>query len=152
MIDRTLRFARALSLALALTFAAVGLLFLWIPEGVLQFFNGISEPLGFRPSPVPERDFYLVLAVAYMWTVTWLAWKMYLRPRERIFPSLLVQAKTASSVLSLGFYFLHGHYLIYLVNASVDGLIAIAAGFVFLRRKRGPAGTVIPAPSGEESG
>lgn len=152
MIDRALRFAKAFSLVLALTFAAAGFLFLYIPEGVLRFFNGVSEPLGFRHSPVPDRGFYLILAVAYMWVATWLAWKMYLRPRDRIFPSLLIQAKTASSVLSLAFYFFHEHYLIYLVNALVDGLIAIAVGFVFLRRERGSRGAVVPRPGGEEGG
>jgi len=121
-----------LSLTLAVLFAMVGLIFLFIPQQVLHLFNTISPHWGLMASPELGRNFYLILAVAYMYLVTVLAWMMYRHPENRTFPWLLIQGKSASSLVSI-FFFLDAPYLIYLANAIVDGSIAI--GVLFLSQK-----------------
>ena len=49
------RIYKPLSLAMAVMFAAVGVLFLLTPGGVVEFFNQLSGPTGFRPSPAGYR-------------------------------------------------------------------------------------------------
>jgi len=132
MNDRSRTFYRAFSLGLAIIFALVGVVFLILPEGTLGFFNALSRRLGMVEGPA-ERSFFGVLAVAYMYVVTVLAWLMYRSPRDRIYPLLLAQAKTASSVLSFLMFAVQAPLLIYLVNGVVDGAI----GLIVLMMARG---------------
>jgi hypothetical protein len=125
MNSRPFTFYRILSLGLAVVFALVGMLFLFLPNDVLAFFNALSRRLGMTPVPQAGRSFFGVLAVAYMYLVTVLAWCMFRFPRERVYPLLLAQAKLASSVLSFGLFLFHASWLIYLVNGIVDGLIGL---------------------------
>jgi hypothetical protein len=115
----------------------VGLLFLLVPVGVAEFFNGLSAPLGFRPSPSGPPDFFLILAVAYMTVATFLAWSMFRHPGDASFPRVLAVAKVSSSLLSFLLFFLRAPYLMYLTNAIVDGLIGVVAilCLVALRRR-----------------
>ena len=76
-------------------------------------------------SPVNGVSFYLILAVAYMYLVTLLAFFMYRYPDNRIIPVLLINGKFASSLMSLGFFLMHQHFLIYLTNFIMDGFIAV---------------------------
>ena len=130
-----MRLYRAAAGVLAVSFAAVGLLFLAFPGGVPAFFNKLSAPLGFRAAPAAGPQFYLVLAAGYMYVVTLLAGLMFRHPEEAAYARLLVQAKLASSVLSLGFFLLHQPYLIYLGNFLVDGLVGLLV-LALLRRQR----------------
>ena len=127
---------RPLSLALALLFAATGVLFLFFPDDVLSLFNAISSWWGMVQSPVAGFSFYLILAVGYMYLVTILAFLMFRHPENRDFPFLLLNAKTASSVLSLTLFLLHAHYLVYLANFVVDGLIAILVLVLYVSSRR----------------
>lgn len=111
-----------------ITFTIVGLIFLFMPKGVLVFFNNISRHLGMVLSPVQGTGFYIILAVGYMYLVALLAYFMYRYPENRYFPLLLVNGKLASSILSLFLFLFHQPYLIYIVNCLIDGLI----GFVVL--------------------
>jgi hypothetical protein len=124
---------RPASLILAALFAATGMLFLFVPDNVLGFFNGFSSPLGMPQSPLQGFNFYLILAVGYMYLVTALAFMMYRHPENRYFSLLLINAKTVSSVLSLLLFLFHANYLVYLANFVVDGVIAI---FVIILRMR----------------
>ncbi len=126
---------RPVGLLLALLFAAVGLLFLLAPVGVLAFFNSLSAPLGLPPAPLHGAGLYLALAVAYMYLVTLLALAMARHPESGLFPLLLAHGKAASAVLSLILFLFHRPYLVLLANALADGLIA--AGLLLLRRKAG---------------
>jgi len=126
---------RAFGLGLAVIFAVVGALFVFWPGEVLGFFNAISRRFGMREGPV-ERSFFGVLAAAYMSVVTLLAWFMYKRPDEKVYPWLLAQAKIASSILSFLMFVLNAPWLIYLANGIVDGLIGLAVLFVFFRVRR----------------
>ena len=129
------RMYRLISLSLSVTFGIVGLIFLFIPEHVLIFFNKISPYLGLLESPVDGTGFFLILAAAYMYLVTILAFLMYRHPHDHSFPFLLVNAKAASSIISFAFFAFHAQYLIYLTNGVVDGLIA--AGVLLLSKTVG---------------
>jgi hypothetical protein len=137
MKDKGLLFYRFASLAMAAGFAAVGLAFFAAPEAILEWFNGLSAPLGLSPAPVQAGTFFPVLALAYMVLVTLLAGLMFRRPGNPLFPALLAQAKFASSFLSLVFFFGRAPYLICLANAIVDGGIgALALWLSRLQRRR----------------
>jgi hypothetical protein len=131
-----IRIYKPLSLALAVMFAAVGLLFLVVPGGVVEFFNRLSGQLGFQPSPLYQPDFFLILAVGYMAVVTFVAWSMFRRPGDASFPTVLAVAKFSSSLLSFVFFFRRAPYLMYLTNALVDGLIAVVALLCLLALKQ----------------
>jgi hypothetical protein len=128
---------RPLSLVLMLVFAATGLLFLFFPDNVLTLFNTISSGWGMAQSPVTGSSFYLILATGYMYLVTILALLMFRHPENRYFPLLLINAKMASSGLSLALFLLQAHYLVYLANFAVDGAIGAAVLMLYLRARRG---------------
>jgi hypothetical protein len=86
-------------------------------------------------SPVEGVSFYLILAVAYMYMVTLLAFKMYRHPREKSYPFLLANAKLASSAVSLYLFLIYQPYLIYITNCVVDGCIGLMVLY-FLRKLR----------------
>jgi len=139
------RWIRASGYALAIVFAAVGVIFLLIPARVLAFFNGLSGPLGLPPAPAPEAPFFVVLAAAYMSVVTVLAWNAGANPEVRVYPRLLAMAKAVSSFLSFGYFAFGARYLILLANGIVDGAIALFVLWMFLRGGKAPAA---PGPSG----
>jgi hypothetical protein len=120
------------SLCGTITFAVVGLVFLFIPDQVLGLFNYAANYLGMPLSPVQGVNFYLILAVAYMYMVTLLAWLMYRHPLVKCYPFLLAHAKLASSALSLYLFLIHQPYLIYIVNSVIDGGIGLMTVY-FLR-------------------
>lgn len=121
------RYYRVISYFLAAAFALVGLLFLLTPNGVLVFFNNLAPGLRLSASPENGFSFYLVLAAAYMYVVTLLAWETGRHPQNSIFPWLLANAKIASSLLSFGAFFLFRPYLLFLANGIVDGFLGFVA-------------------------
>ena len=136
MKNRQLRLYRLVSLALAVAFAAVGLVFLFLPGGVLEFFNRLSPPLGMAPAPVHPGSFFPILAVAYMVLVTSLAGLMFSRPGNPLLPLLLAQGKFASSFLSLFFFFGRAPYLVCLANAVIDGGIGVLVLWLYFQQKK----------------
>ena len=127
---------RPLSLMLMLLFAATGLIFLFFPDSVLRLFNTLSAPWGWTPAPAAGFSFYLILATGYMYLVTILAFLMFRHPENRYFPLLLINAKLASSVLSLALFLLQAHYLVYLANFAVDGVIGAVVLALYLKAGR----------------
>lgn len=127
-----MRYYRPLSLALAICFAIVGIVFVAIPNDVLRFFNSLSPALSLPQSPQTGYDFYLILAAIYMYLVTLLAFMMYRHPGNRYFPLLLVNAKLASSFLSVVFFIAHERYLVYLANFVVDAMIGMLVFFIYV--------------------
>ncbi|OPZ71608.1 MAG: hypothetical protein BWY83_01071 [bacterium ADurb.Bin478] len=125
---------RSISLAMAVVFAVVGLLFLFCAGQVLHLFNTLALQLVLPQSSEEAVGFYLLLAVAYMYVVTQLAFLMYRHPENSLLPFLLINAKAASAMLSVLFFVFHEKYLIYIVNAVVDGSIALAVAW--LRKQR----------------
>ncbi len=131
-------FYRVASLALAVIFAAVGILFMTLPDGVITFFNTISSPFGMPDSPLTGFNFYLVLAAGYMYVVTVLAFMMYRFPEKIHFPLLLTHAKFASSVLALALFLFQTGCLIYITNFIVDAFIGFLALGFYLKMRRDP--------------
>ncbi len=131
-----MRLYRAAAAVLAASFAAVGLVFLFLPGGVLAFFNSLSTAFGFRPAPLAGFPFFLVLASGYMYVVTLLAGLMFRRPENTTYSFLLVHAKLATSLVSLGFFIFHQPFLIYLVNFVVDGAIGLGVQALRLRQRK----------------
>jgi hypothetical protein len=129
--------------AFAAIFAVVGLVFLLRPDAVLGLMNGLGRGLGFPEAPRTGAGFYLALAAAYMAMVTILALEMARHPGNPAYPRLLAQAKSASSLASLGLFAFHQGALVYLANGLVDGAIA-AAALLILRSVRKAAGTARP--------
>ncbi|MDF2890307.1 MAG: hypothetical protein K0R80_674 [Clostridia bacterium] len=131
-----MRFYKLFSFSLAIVFAIVGLIFLTIPNSVLMFFNDISDYLGMPQAPVQGVNFYLVLAVGYMYLVTLLAFFMYRSPQDKRLPLLLANGKLASSFLSLYFFLMFQPYLIYIANCIIDGFIGLLVLSFYLKMKR----------------
>jgi hypothetical protein len=125
-----MRLYRVVSFVLMLAFAATGLLFLLSPNAAPAFFNSLSPRFGMPAAPLHGPGFYLILAAGYMYVVTVLAFLMYRRPEEPAYPLLLTHAKLASSLLSLAFFLLHAHYLVYLANFIVDGIIGLGVAIL----------------------
>jgi hypothetical protein len=124
---------RMVSFSLAIVFGFVGVLFLYMPEGLFIFFNNLSPLMGFQKSPVHNTSLFVILAAGYMYLVTLLAYYMSKNPEQRVYPLLLVHGKAASSILSLFFFVFFMPYLIILANGLIDGLIAVG---VFLLSKK----------------
>jgi len=131
-----MRLYRAMAAVLAASFAAVGLLFLFFPGGVLAFFNSLSAALGFREAPLTGFQFYLVLASGYMYLVALLAGLMFRHPENETYSRLLVHGKLATALLSLGFFVFHQPFLIYLANFLVDGLIGLGVWALIRGQRR----------------
>ncbi len=131
-----LRLYKIISLTFSITFIIVGFIFLSIPDKVLVFFNTLSDYLGMAPMPVIGFDFYVVLAVAYMYLVALLAFWMYRHPENRFFPLLLANGKFASSLISFYAFFAHQPYLIFAVNGLVDGLIGLTVMIFYRKMKK----------------
>lgn len=136
MSDRSTTWRKAFALALAAVFAAVGAIFLFLPGRTLAFFNAFSARWDLAQGPA-EGSFFVVLAAAYMTVVTILAWRLFRSPGDRASARLLVQAKLASSVLSLAVFALSARWSILLVNGLVDGGLGLAVWAAYLRKKAG---------------
>ncbi len=126
---------KAVSLAFSIIFAVVGLIFLCIPAEVLRLFNSLSIALGFSDAPLEGAGFFLILAVGYMYLVALLALLMFRHPENRLLSFSLINAKSASSVVSLLFFIFFHPYLIFLANCLVDGSIAAFVTVLHLKMK-----------------
>lgn len=131
-----MRLYKPVSFSFCIVFAAVGMLFLFIPDKVLEFFNTLSGYFGMLMMDVESFGFYQLLAVGYMYAVTLLAFLMYRHPEDNRYPFLLIHCKFASSILSLVYFVFLGSYLIFLVNFIIDGLIGICVLFFYVKKKR----------------
>lgn len=129
-----MRAYRAISLALAAAFAAVGAIFLAAPGLVRSFVDlFVAGSATAMPPGDVESGLFRALAVGYMYLVTLFAWMMFRHPAEPVWPTLLAHAKLASAVLSLALYVAHRPYVVYVGNGVVDGAIGLA---VLLLRRR----------------
>ncbi len=114
---------------LAASFAVVGILFIAVPNGVLDVISDLGDDLGsFVPAPETVEKLWLALAFAYMVVITGICLVVQTDvPRYRPLLLVLAAGKTASSLAALGFYVFDSHVFIYLLNFLVDGfLIGVA--------------------------
>src|ERR671919_2969135 len=112
---------------LAVSFAAVGLLFLVAPDGTLSALDEFGDwlPLGgFAPAPETAEQLWLALGFAYMTVITGIC-LVVSTDVVRYRPLLLVLAdgKSASSLAALGFYLFDADVFAYLLNFLVDGFL-----------------------------
>jgi hypothetical protein len=127
--------SRAIALALAATFALVGLVFLVAPGSVGALFEQASQVLAIRAFPAGDAPsgLFRALAAAYMYVVTWLAWMTARRPAEAAWPTALAHAKLASAAVSFALVVSLGASLVLVTNGIVDGLLGLLA--LWLRRQ-----------------
>jgi|SRR5437764_14139171 len=112
---------------LAVTFATVGILFIAVPNGVLEAITDFGNwlPLGkFTSAPATVERFWLGLGFAYMMVIAGICLVVQMDV-VRYRPLLLVLAagKAASSLSALGFYLFDQDVFIYLLNFVIDGYL-----------------------------
>ncbi|HEX7059977.1 MAG TPA: hypothetical protein VF176_09025 [Solirubrobacterales bacterium] len=114
---------------LALSFAVVGILFIAVPNGVLDTISDLGDSLGdFSRAPHTQEQLWLALGFAYMVVITGICVVAQADVvRYRPFLLVLAVGKTASSLASLGFFAFDDDVFIYLLNFLVDGFLALAA-------------------------
>lgn len=114
---------------LAASFAAVGILFIAAPDGVLGVLSDLGDSLGgFSRAPETQEQLWLALGFAYMTVIAALclvAQADVVRYRPLVL--VLAAGKAASSLASLGFYLFDADVFAYLLNFLVDGFLALAA-------------------------
>ena len=114
---------------LAASFAIVGILFIAIPDGVLDAITDLGDVIGtFSPAPETVEQLWLALGFAYMVVITGICLVVQ-ADVVRYRPLLLVlgAGKAASSLAALGFYLFERDVFIYLLNFLVDGFLVGAA-------------------------
>jgi hypothetical protein len=110
---------------LAASFAVVGILFIAVPNGVLDVISDLGDDLGgFTTAPETVEKLWLALAFAYMVVITGICVVVQMDvPRYRPLLLVLAAGKAASSLAALGFYVFDSHVFIYLLNFVVDGFL-----------------------------
>jgi hypothetical protein len=123
--DAAERLAVASLRMLAATFAAVGILFIAVPDSLLDWLTDFGDAIGsFAAAPPSDERLWLALGFAYMVVITGICLVASLDV-VRYRPLLLVLAagKAASSLGALGFYALSSDAFAYLLNFIVDGVL-----------------------------
>jgi hypothetical protein len=119
---------------LALSFAVVGILFIAVPNGVLNVISDLGDDLGgFSRAPHGTEQLWLALGFSYMVAITGIcAIAQADVVRYRALVLLLAVGKTASSLASLGFYLFDEDVFAYLLNFLVDGSLALLALWLWI--------------------
>lgn len=114
---------------LALSFAVVGILFIAVPNGVLDTISDLGDAIGsFDRAPHTTEQLWLALAFAYMAVIACICLVAQADVvRYRALLLVLAGGKTASSLAALGFYLFDQDVFIYLLNFLVDGSLVLAA-------------------------
>src|SRR5829696_382479 len=114
---------------LGLSFAVVGILFIAVPNGVLDTISDLGDEIGdFSRAPHGTEQLWLALGFSYMVVITGiclLAQGDVLRYRPLLL--LLAAGKAASSLTSLAFYLFDDDVFAYLLNFLVDGSLVLVA-------------------------
>jgi hypothetical protein len=114
---------------LALSFAVVGILFIAVPNGVLDVISDLGDDLGgFSRAPHGTEQLWLALGFSYMVVITGiclLAQADVIRYRALLL--VLAAGKTASSLAALGFFVFDEDVFIYLLNFLLDGSLVLIA-------------------------
>jgi hypothetical protein len=119
---------RTIALALAVTFAVVGIVFLLAPTVALGPIDRFAVSSGWGlPATGIDGGLFRGLAVAYMYVVALLAWMMFRQPAVPLWPTLLAHAKLASAAVSFILLAVQAPYLVYAANGIVDGLVGVGA-------------------------
>jgi hypothetical protein len=118
---------------LALSFAVVGILFIAVPNGVLDTVSDLGDELGgFSRAPHGTEQLWLALGFSYMVVITGiclLAQADVVRYRSLLL--VLALGKAASSLSSLAFYVFEEDVFAYLLNFLVDGSLVLVALWIW---------------------
>lgn len=114
---------------LAVGFFVSGVLFLAVPDTIVDDLNDLGDSLGgFSDSPETGSRLWLALSFAYMMVIAAVcAVTQADVVRYRPFIGVLVVAKVTSSLAALGFYLFEDDAFAYLVGFIIDAPLAIAA-------------------------
>jgi hypothetical protein len=114
---------------LAISFVGVGILFIAVPNGVLNTISDLGGDLGgFVRAPHGTEQLWLGLAFSYMVVITGICLIAQIDVvRYRPLLLLLAVGKVSSSLSALGFYLFDQHVFIYLLNFLVDGSLVLVA-------------------------
>jgi hypothetical protein len=129
-------------------FAAVGILFIATPDGVIDTIDDVGDALGsFSPGAETEQKLWLGLAFAYMTVITGIA-LLVSTDVARFRPFLLVLAagKAASSLAAGAFFVFDDDVFVYLLNFVVDGSLVGIALACWALAGRVEAAARAPAP------
>jgi hypothetical protein len=109
--------------ALALAFAAFGVLFLVAPDDVIGTTDDLGEVLGsFSPAADTDHKLWLALAFAYMAVIAAIALVVSTDVvRYRPLLLVLVVGKAASSLAAGGYFLFDDGVFVYLLGFLVDG-------------------------------
>ena len=114
---------------LALSFAVVGILFIAVPNGVLDTVSDLGDELGgFSRAPHGTEQLWLALGFSYMVVISGiclLAQADVVRYRSLLL--VLALGKAASSLSSLAFYIFEEDVFAYLLNFLIDGSLVLVA-------------------------
>jgi hypothetical protein len=110
---------------LAASFVVVGILFIAVPNGVLDVISDLGDDIGnFTRAPETVEKFWLALGFAYMVVIAGICAVVQADVmRYRPFLLVLAAGKAASSLSALGFFVFDSDVFIYLLNFVVDGLL-----------------------------
>jgi hypothetical protein len=112
---------------LALSFAVVGILFIAVPNGVLDVLSDLGDEIGgFTRAPHGSEQLWLALGFSYMMVIAGIC-LLAQTDVVRYRPLLLVLAagKTASSLAALGFFVFDEDVFAYLLNFLIDGSLVL---------------------------
>ena len=119
---------------LAVAFAVVGLLYLFLPSPTLDVLSDVGEVLGNHTRAAHTQEYiWLSLGFAYMAVITGIcliAQTDVVRFRPLLL--LLAAGKLASSSTSLAFFLLQGQVFAYLLGALVDGTLILLALWLYV--------------------
>ena len=136
---------------LAVSFTVTGLLFLFVPSGVLDVISDFGEIFGdFARAPHTQEYLWLALTFAYMALITVICVVAQGDVvRYRVLILILAIGKTVSSLTALAFFVIQDDVFIYLLNFIVDGYLAISSLWLWsLAGKIGRAGGGSTRPAG----
>jgi hypothetical protein len=114
---------------LAATFAVVGILFIAVPNSLLDWLTDFGDTIGSFAAATPSDErLWLALGFAYMVVIAGICLVVSLDVvRYRPLLLFLAAGKVASSLAALGFYVFDHHVFAYLLNFIVDASLVAAA-------------------------
>jgi hypothetical protein len=118
---------------LAVSFAVVGILFIAVPNGVLDVLSDLGDDLGgFSRAPHGDEQLWLSLGFAYMVVITGICVVAQADPvRYRPLVLVLAVGKAASSLTSLAFFLFDDNVFAYLLNFLLDGSLVLVSLWIW---------------------
>jgi len=118
---------RFLYLTYAILFFISGLVFLFVPNLVIQSINELSNfQTFFTKIEISQHRFWVVLTFSMMMMVTYAAYMAYAYPNNKAYKQVLLLSKFVSSALFFVLLFVEQPAFAYLLGFLVDGSIFLS--------------------------